>query len=183
MLSTKHLAHVEAQPSCSTARQGMGICIPGHWQPPGLRGLHPLFLTKKCGCWFLRNMGWTCPFWATVIYLLFVTASDSHRGGCSYWHQLLTKCMPNISGFTCGALFNARILKSFPDGQTSALVCRSTGWAPLWQSPGEFHRRRRSPLREQVCGFVSARLGMSVEQLFSLPIQNSGWSLMLDRNQ
>lgn len=52
--------------------------------PPALRGLHPFFLTKKRGCCFFRNRGWTCPFRAAIIYLLFVTASDNHRGGCSY---------------------------------------------------------------------------------------------------
>lgn len=176
----KHLAHTEAQPSCSRARWGWAFAFLGTANtgaPPALRGLHPLFLTKKRGCCFFRNRGWTCPSWAAIIYLLFVTASDDHRGGCSYCYSL------NARKHFRGALFNAPSPKPSPDAQRSSLVCRSTGWASLWQCPAEWLCTRKCPLQEQVCAFVSARLGMAVEQLFSLPIPNSGWSLLLDWNQ
>lgn len=149
--------------------------------PPALRGLHSLFLTKKPGCCFFRNMDWTCPFRATIIYLLFATVSDST------WQLLAASYLLNM----CKILQGLHVVHFLMSRPLNPL--QMPKWVPwLAEAPGE-------PLcdtlqencsaeggvhpPEQMCGFVSARLGMSVEQLFSLPVPNSGWSLMLDRNQ
>lgn len=72
-----HLAHMDAQPSCSKERRkqdrGCTLAFLGTGYTvalPDSRGLCPFFLTKNHGQWFFRNRGWICPF-QTAAYPLY----------------------------------------------------------------------------------------------------------------
>lgn len=132
----KHLAHMETQSSWSRARQGMGICIPGHCQYRGTTSSERVsssFSDQKMWVLLLQKYGLDLPLSSNNNLPPVCHSKWQHLAASG---QLLAKYMQNIFvEFTHGALFNVQSLKSSPDAQTSPLVCRSTGWSPLWHCP------------------------------------------------